>query len=57
VCPSDRTSDRTLALASLDNLDARTDEVKAEITRELKALVAFTAAITDLLSAEHNEWL
>jgi len=46
------------AQVALDSLAGRTDEVAAQIAAgEPKALVAFTDAVTDLLSTEHKQWL
>jgi hypothetical protein len=46
------------AQVALDSLAGRTDDVAARIAAgEPKALVAFTDAVTDLLAAEHKQWL
>ena len=53
------------AQVALDGLAGRTDEVAQQIagepakqiSGEPKALVAFTGAVTDLLSNEHKQWL
>ena len=43
---------------ALDGLAGRTDEIAGEIVAgEPKALVAFTDTVTDLLAAEHKQWL
>jgi hypothetical protein len=43
---------------ALDGLAGRTDDVAAQIAYgEPKALVAFTDAVTDLISTEHRQWL
>ena len=46
------------AQVALDGLAGRTDEVAAQISGgEPRAVVAFTDAVTDLLSTEHKQWL
>ena len=43
---------------ALDGLAGRTDDIAAKIVAgEPKALVAFTASISDLLATEHKQWL
>jgi hypothetical protein len=46
------------AQVALDVLAGRTDDVAAQIAGgEPKAVIAFTDAVTDLLSTEHKQWL